>query len=719
MIQSKGQGKTKAILELLKRYQGIYLTLDSMDLLYLPMFGEMINELKNTNRQNRNEIASKVIFCLLQLRQEYFIDNEYSTIEILKKYKNNELNNSLRHYWAMYAVGPEHNTPELVKNFVSFQIKNDFEPNNLIDEMNNINLNSNKPLNTNLELKSNLKKVTSITQIKTSTIKHKHKKQQNKTLVTPITTETTKTMPTNCYRINSKHKDYNHEINLPFILAIDEADNLCSKVIDDDDDVFNPIRCLQRVMNSRDDFTVIMILLSTISKLKILFPQHQGSRHALRHDPKPFYDFIFHDLIDSYVKYNHPFFYGRILWYQYFMSLKTNNLSILFKYATELLINRKDINETNSKTDMLLSCVLFSVRYSLCPTIDYAETFMANHMGTVIHIDIANESNEPNELINENENKNKKKDVSLIVKYLSEPILAEVSACLMNHHINFMADNVIKIVQSSLSHTKILQASKGDCGELAACVAIQMIKDNIIRINHIQKSYNKRHDPNDLQLTYCASISVIELLRALKPNIDIDSETKQTNNLLDPFEGYEVNFNHFIRIDTLNDQIISYLYNRNAAVIAKENCEHIDVLIIARKITNGIISYAPIIIQVKNYSRKINESQALGWLIPLVSAIFSVNIFENNPIISMLCSVGHGGIVEINKMREPMILRSNIQYPEQLLLTLDLQKESNDFPSISSDTKLNLCNFHTKVNYKDTENNRLYNGALGNLMESK
>ena len=485
-------------------------------------------------------------------------------------------------------------------------------------------------------------------------------------------------------------------------------------------------------MNTRNDFTVIMILLSTKSIFNILFPQHYGSRHVLTYNPIPFYDFIFHDLIDSYNNYKHPFFYGRILWYKYFISLNTNDLSILFDYAIKLLINQKDLNLMNTNCDIhILSCVLFSVRYSLYPTVDYAETFMENHMGSIIHIEIANELNESNESNefenknnnkNKNKNKNKKQNVSLFVKYLSEPILAEAVAYLMNHNIHFKTDNIIKNVQLSLLNSKIIQSNKDDCSELAFCVAIQMIKDNII-YNNIQNNYSRQYNPNNIQSTYCASISVIELLRVLKPNIDFNSETNQTNHLLDSFEDYEVNFNHFIRMDSLNDQIISYLYNRNAAVIVKENFLNVDVLIIARKITIEndieIISYAPIIIQIKNYSKKINETQALDWLIPLVSAIFPVNIFENNPIISILCSVGYGGIVEVNQMRDHIIVRNNIEYPKQLLLTLNLQNKSNDFSSINSDTKLNLCNFHTKVNHKNTENNRLYNGALGSLMDGK
>jgi hypothetical protein len=264
------------------------------------------------------------------------------------------------------------------------------------------------------------------------------------------------------------------------------------------------------------------------------------------------------------------------------------------------------------------------------------------------------------------------------ITYPSEPVIAEASAYYTQYDVKLC--DVLAEVFNNMHANHVLAASKGDIGELACATALQYTSD-YIKANEID-TYNADKDGKN----FSSPISVKSFITGVCG--------EASAMLLKDFDSYQVNFTHFVRVESINDGVIETAYNRCAALILKECYIAADLLIVmAKKGSDGII-YAALIVQVKNYKNNITDHQANAFVNRLNPKIFELcTVFDNQPSIGLLVSAGSGKVQSKSFDASSYGTRSTMltaREPTRLLFAVNI---SSDFPRLTTDVKSQLCKF--------------------------
>jgi hypothetical protein len=232
-------------------------------------------------------------------------------------------------------------------------------------------------------------------------------------------------------------------------------------------------------------------------------------------------------------------------------------------------------------------------------------------------------------------------------QYHVEPILAEASAryTIRATHTGEI-DVFAKVVDSVAMHIredKMVEASVGDCGELAGAVALAAAMDSIrARGEYAARTHNMSRDV-PLKVFLAALLGEDRLSRGL--------ENHQTAA---EFDNWAINFTNFTRLPELSDEIVRLAYASRTAFVLGECTSSSDILIVMKSI-GGAYSY--ILVNVMNYTRNIDQI-ATSELLHNTSAehcgLSRIKAFCNPPCcVSLLLTVGSGKPAETCTLLPP------------------------------------------------------------------
>ena len=187
-------------------------------------------------------------------------------------------------------------------------------------------------------------------------------------------------------------------------------------------------------------------------------------------------------------------------------------------------------------------------------------------------------------------------------------------------------------VEDSLRN-KVVQASKGDRGEVAAAAWIGLTLDTVRSTQIPVNRYNAENEG------LSCPVDVIAFLQGLGCELGEDLKA-----VLRP---WRVNLTHFCRMETSPDRdILDTCWKRHAGLYMIEGEEGIDLLMVMKE--EATEKYSTVRIQVKNYKSSISQHALDGMLEKLdVRRCAPRSTFEEEKFsIAMVVQVGTGEICQ-------------------------------------------------------------------------
>ena len=383
-----------------------------------------------------------------------------------------------------------------------------------------------------------------------------------------------------CAERNFAQCEKRSDTESPLLVIFDEADGLLAGL--GVEDPLCPLRCIQRALCSRESnpHNLIGVFLCTSSRLDSLenrIPSERACKDT-RSREIPFIELVHLDLHQ-----HHVFLLGRPLWQSRFTVFKRKYETLLNFAETKLLYGSH--NATLSRT----ACSLFMLRFGFEPIAGECQEFVANHLALMTHIDRDD------------------KGVPIATStYLSEPILAEAAARLMNgfgHNNHYLTAKVVAEVKKSIISNQLVQPSVGDRGEVVAFALLGLTLDvlkgeeiaqNSSRMGTYQKDKRQMYQAGDPRLNMSNKVCLSNFLRAVGVN---------STSIPSVADQYYVNFTHAVRLET--EVTLSHCYQavfRRLAFYVSAGAQSVDLVVIAWKGATqdkGHLMFCPIRVQVK------------------------------------------------------------------------------------------------------------------------
>lgn len=405
--------------------------------------------------------------------------------------------------------------------------------------------------------------------------------------------------------------------------------------------VISPIRCLTRAINARssDNGVVFAIYASTTSNLNHISPGQACSRTVGKRDVLPLFEFFLMDQFSG-KEDSHPYFYGRPLWFpkwKEFQGSKGSNDEAdqaLVDYAAAQLLNF-----TTSSLRNQLPLATFAVRFALNVTQSVAEDLVAHHLATLLDITRSDDAKVV-------EGSMPSPKYLLTVKYQSESVLAEVAARFMSKvqsltalieteksklcgHSTTLREVLLEMLKNdfgSSSRSFFTKLDKGMKGEFVSSVSLAFtmdaLREDLVRKNSIHGQWMSQ------------PVNAKSFMDAICPN---------SNKCFDHLENYEVNFTHFVQMNSINQYTpFEVLYNRRAAVCLGGNNPRFNLLLIFKKKNcknTDSDKFIFVLIDSKDYSDDITKGLGNKFLDNIVSENYNF-IKDGKNVIAVVLSVG-------------------------------------------------------------------------------
>jgi hypothetical protein len=372
--------------------------------------------------------------------------------------------------------------------------------------------------------------------------------------------------------------------------------------------------------------TVVGLYLSTLSGLSILQPKVDSSD---REPARQSYDPVIHfpslpmdvsPLNDMKLSLLRPYCAGRPLWLGTIAESIVGHNGVVLGSCLQYLVDVALFKLTNNNNrDKFAKLALFYSRFCFgYISTSVGETLTHKYMATLFAV---------------------RKGV-YACHYPVEPILAEASAkCTSKDPSSFA-----KAVDAAATHIhddRAVEASVGDCGELAGAVALAAAMDAI----RARGKYNAIH--NNMSRDVPVKTFLKTLFEAGNdinvPTIQLEAAFAEDQQLYAEFDDWTVNFTNFARLPTLSDDIIQRAYSSRTAFVLKECTPCSDILVIMNR-KSGEYSY--ILVQVKNYHNSVGTSGVIELLEKQNAkrcGLAHIQAFCNPPCcVSLLMMVGKG-----------------------------------------------------------------------------
>lgn len=460
----------------------------------------------------------------------------------------------------------------------------------------------------------------------------------------------TKSPPEKTHQATYKTPSQNDDNKDPLIVVFDEA----KKLTRDDPDKHSPYRCIRRALKGHN---LVGVFMDTTGKLAEFMPEAASSDRDVSPVGKflpPLFELNTFDLFKD-----HLFFRGRPLWKMQWEYRCEKNYNELIKFAGKKLLfsERPDDNSL---------CSLFICRFGLQPEQEMAHSLVAKHMATLVAVS------------------DDRKEV--VIKYKSEPILAEASAYLTSSYSNnddTTLQNVVDKVTEKLN-SGILSCDKGDRGEVAGAALLGYILDGI-------RSKDSQYDAFSNNLS--REVGVLDFLaKVYHPGtISPDAETK--------LGGWEVNFTHFQRLNFVpyNKDILQTCWDQHAGLYLPAGEEGLDLLLAMCK--EG--EYASIRVQIKNYRNAIGNTAAIDYLNKLDPRRCAPRCEEKFSI-GLLLQVGVGKmerICEIGSVGRQTRRQTSASSSQQLRVACSASESFNYISKLAGSSRNNSTEAST--NFRD------------------
>ena len=228
----------------------------------------------------------------------------------------------------------------------------------------------------------------------------------------------------------------------------------------------------RRLRNAANKFKLILIFLSTSSKIDVINPILTASARpapSVHVKLAPLIDINTTECIEE--RHDHIFFCGRPLWF----SLWTARLEMDFRRLVDFAI----VKLNSRSKGMLALSVLIACRFGLQPVQTQGAEFVSDFMGTLI------EATEPDRPTSTSTHLCR-------VEYPSEPILAEASAYLIHLHGGYPLEDVLHAVFMSLKMDLgiLLQPKQEERDKLVAAIALGLNCD-LVKLHHLSRLSSK------------------------------------------------------------------------------------------------------------------------------------------------------------------------------------------------------------------------------------
>jgi hypothetical protein len=359
----------------------------------------------------------------------------------------------------------------------------------------------------------------------------------------------------------------------------------------------------------------------------------------------------------------HPFLLGRPLWRSMVNSNICPDPASLIGFAAAKLLGSESsamqplhlIRASNDQINQHLA--LLCCRFGMEPVKNFASDFVCRYMAWMTAFD--------------------EKTETCTATYASEPVLAEASACVTAFNKNFTFDSLMATLRSSM--TKNIVPPPTD--EIAAAIAMTYCADTIRKQKLMDGSetvkfrevYAKNFN-DTFQKSMSMDIPVLEFLDALTAE---KFEFSPPEGSAKQFEGWSINFTHFVRLSyVLTADAVKIGARRCAAFYALKGGDDVDVVVpvFKRELDGSIGQVTALKVQVKNYLECIGMSETRNLLNLLgPSKCEPLNMDNDLPSILLLFMIGAGSATLVDRRSKDQLLSTNeLQYAgNQMMIVLN------------------------------------------------
>jgi hypothetical protein len=395
------------------------------------------------------------------------------------------------------------------------------------------------------------------------------------------------------------------------VVFFDEASGLLGNRSIDDEHC--ALRCLQRALNESD---IIGVFLCTTSKLECLESYVPSSRViTCSHAMAPLIRITAHDLFTD-----HVFHYGRPLWRQWWKHHGKGNYNDLVKFAmSKLTDNRTTVNALK-----MAACSLFCLRFGFEAVDESCSEFVSDYLAVMT--DISGVENG--------------KRIARC-RWMSEPVLAEASACLTMGILVEAADDKYRIntvvhhIAEALTTKNIIGLNVRDKGEVSIAAMLGYTMD-CIRAQAIANVKTKMYDAQGIVLNMSCIVPAFTFLVGLGIK-DVPAES---------LAGYYFNFTHFQRLGGDASENDCYAaFARRAAYYVTSGAVGVDIVLVGcKKVSESHACFLPVRIQVKNRVQKVTRAAAEILLAAMSPESFCQPHLTGSELeIGIVFAVGTGG----------------------------------------------------------------------------
>lgn len=398
----------------------------------------------------------------------------------------------------------------------------------------------------------------------------------------------------------------------PLMVVFDEAMGLLSYVDKEVDSECCPLKCIQRALEACG-----MIGLFVADNADIDISADRGSR--MKEKPAPVVTVVRHDLFSD-----HLFFYGRPLWKASFVRKCHGDMNLLINMVTNKLAHRHEPVAANL-------IALFCMRFGFVPVSHLCSSFVSDFLAVMTEL----ETDESGFRVAK-------------CRWLSEPVMAEVSACLTMGGVegskHYGLHQVMKSIKHAVVYEKTIHPGADDTVEVILAGALLGYTLDILKARQCGGLY----DANRRELTMSCGIALGAFLAALG-----------ITQLPSGIDGYLISFTHMVYLDFRTDIDTCFLaIARRIGYYVSSGAASVNIVLVACKIVNkGTVLFIPVRVHVENLTGKLSKDKTERLLQNMSPARRCQPVLEDEHCeleIGIVLSMGCRGADEV----EPLIMPS-------------------------------------------------------------